>query len=113
ISRGFFLWTSKPSGISLVVRERAMFGRSKNRCRSLAAWACLLATLLLHAPVVCFAWAARGMDCCTGELCPVAQHHHRKASTRDADCGHSLGALPACSMSCCPTAERAAMTDWV
>jgi hypothetical protein len=70
---------------------------------------CLLAVVLLYAPFAAAAWTARGMACCAGDHCPIPQHHHQKAPVGPdvaEDCGHNLGGLTACSMSCCHPNDR-------
>jgi hypothetical protein len=49
------------------------------------------------------------MACCTGDLCPIAQHHHQKKQASphlDMDCGHDMSEMMDCSMSCCPDSEK-------
>jgi hypothetical protein len=109
----FYLCRAPHSVVPFLVMERPMLSRSHDRRRLLAAVACLLATAFLYAPLVRLAWAAHVMDCCTGDYCPIAQHHHHKSSAPDADCGRDMDAVSACSMSCCQTDERAVTTALV
>lgn len=72
--------------------------------RTLGAWVCLMAIVLLWAPLWASAWAARGMACCTGNMC--AAHEHAKtnpAGKNEAprECERHGGGIAACSMSCC------------
>jgi len=53
------------------------------------------------------------MSCCTGEYCPIAQHHHQKKQASphpDIDCGHDMGEIMNCSMSCCQGSEKPLVT---
>jgi hypothetical protein len=80
-----------------------------SRVRIAAAWVCLLATLALYAPLGAAAWWARGMACCTGDHCPIKQHHHQKKQATphaDTDCGHDAGEMMNCSMECCDSSEK-------
>jgi hypothetical protein len=75
----------------------------------LAAWVCLVAAVVLYVPLGAAAWAAYSMACCTGDHCPIAQHHHQKkqASPHSGmDCGHDMDQMMECSMSCCPSSEK-------
>jgi hypothetical protein len=84
--------------------------RKRNKPDSLfaAGW-CLLALLLLQAPLAAAAWTAAGMACCAGNQCEAAGHHHSAdsppASTAGtAECGHQgqgRSSITACTMSCC------------
>ena len=49
------------------------------------------------------------MACCTEDHCNIPQHHHQKKPTQS-DCGHDLGGLTDCSMSCCQNADRPVVT---
>jgi len=72
-----------------------------------AAWFCLLAVALLHAPLAGAALLAYGVDCCAGGFCNVPAHHHHKQPPAPSqhsapmDCGHELSGMTSCSMSCC------------
>jgi hypothetical protein len=76
------------------------------RSRVLSAWFCLVAALLLFAPLVGAAWSAHTAACCTGDHCPIPEHHHSKVPAHGADCEHQAGGLTACTMSCCQSAEH-------
>jgi hypothetical protein len=85
-----------------------------------AAWFCLLAVALLHAPLAGAALLAYGADCCVGGFCNVPEHHHHKqpppASQHSApqhsapmDCGHDMSGITSCSISCCKDPARPAL----
>jgi len=77
--------------------------------RILAAWTCLFAAVFLYAPLAAAAWSAHAMACCTGDHCPIPQHHHgRKAPAQHShmDCEHDMGEMMHCSMSCCQSSEK-------
>ena len=73
--------------------------------RVAAACLCMLAVTLLYAPLAAAALLGHGMGCCTLAYCPIREHHHHKqAPTQEQkpmDCGHDMGGMKACSMSCC------------
>lgn len=82
-----------------------------DRARVVSAWCCLLAVLLLFAPNAEAAWSAHAAACCTGDHCPIPEHHHSKqrpaTPTHAQDCEHQAGdALSDCSMSCCEKTEQ-------
>ena len=83
--------------------------------RAAAAWMCMLAVTLLYAPLAAAALIANGAGCCASGYCPVKAHHHHKQQPADAqgsmpmDCGHDMGGMMACSMSCCPDSGRPAV----
>lgn len=89
--------------------------KSQKRIRWAAAVFCLLAVTLLYAPLVGAALLANGVNCCAGGFCPIAEHHHHKQQqtpTRESaamDCGHDMGRMTACSMSCCKDPSRPAL----
>lgn len=79
----------------------------------MAAWVCLLAAVALYAPLAGAAWSVHAMACCTGDHCPIAEHHHQKKQPvrhSDMDCGHGTGEMMECSMSCCPDSEKPLVT---
>ena len=85
----------------------------QNRVRIAGACVCLLAALALYAPLGAAAWLAHGMACCTGDHCPIKQHHHQKkqaAPRSDMDCGHDMGEMMQCSMACCDDSEKPVTT---
>jgi hypothetical protein len=84
----------------------------QNRARTLAGWLCLLAAVALYAPLGAAAFLAHGMACCSGDHCPIKQHHHPKKQTAqhgEMDCGHDLGIM-SCSMACCDNSEKPVVT---
>src|SRR5450755_3487756 len=95
-----------------------MRATSEKQLRVISAWCCLLAALLLFAPYAQAAWSAHAAACCTGDHCPIPEHHHSKQrSTTPAhapDCDHQTGdTMSECSMNCCEKTEHtllAAMT---
>ncbi|HYL64955.1 MAG TPA: hypothetical protein VE077_20255 [Candidatus Methylomirabilis sp.] len=89
--------------------------RQKKCVRAAAAWMCMLAVALVYAPLGAAALIANGVGCCVSGYCPVKGHHHHKQQTADeqdsmpADCGHDMGGMMACSMSCCQDQGRPAV----
>ena len=80
---------------------------------------CLVAVLLMYAPFAAFAYSARAMSCCTGDQCPIREHHHQAmpiASNDAMDCGHDMSGMngmsgmTACTMSCCHQTDRPVLT---
>lgn len=78
--------------------------------RTTGAWVCLLAVVLLWAPMYAAAWQTQGMACCGGGFCAAHEHpkpsqsHRRQAMAREASTNcehHGKGGFIACSMSCC------------
>jgi hypothetical protein len=70
---------------------------------------CLLAVILLYAPLGAALWTAQSMPCCTGDHCPIPSHHHQKtppAPAQHMNCGHEMTGMTACSISCCQTTDR-------
>src|SRR5258708_32979609 len=69
--------------------------------------------MALYAPLAGAAWSAHAMACCNGDSCPIAQHHHHKkqaAPNSEMDCGHDMGEMMDCAMSCCQTSENPLVT---
>jgi hypothetical protein len=86
---------------------------SEQRKRIVAAWVCLFAAVALYAPIAGAAWSAHAMSCCTKDYCSIAQHHHQKKHASphsDMDCGHNMGEMMDCSMSCCENSEKPLVT---
>jgi hypothetical protein len=87
----------------------------QKRPRMAAAWFCLLAVALLHAPLAGAALLAYGVDCCVGGFCNVPEHHHHKqppaGSQHSApmDCGQDTSGMASCSISCCKDPVRPAL----
>jgi hypothetical protein len=85
-----------------------------NRQGSVSASICLLAVVLLYAPLAGAAWSSYQMACCTSGHCPIPAHHHQKAPAAPAnhmDCGHEMSGMMACSMSCCHDSDRSLVTS--
>jgi hypothetical protein len=85
-----------------------------HRRRSISASICLLAVVLLYAPLAGAAWSSYQMACCTSGQCPIPAHHHQKnpaAPANHMDCGHDMSGMMACSMSCCHDSERSLVTS--
>ena len=85
----------------------------QNCARTLVGWVCLLAALALYAPLGAAALLAHGMACCTGDHCPIKQHHHPKKQApqhTDMACGHDLSEAMNCSMACCDDSEKPLVT---
>jgi hypothetical protein len=81
----------------------------QSRRRSIAAGICLLAVVLLYAPLAGAAWSSRQMACCASGQCPIPAHHHQNSPAAPAnhmDCGHEMAGMTACSMSCCHDSDR-------
>jgi len=100
--------------VSYVIKRRDVNASSQKRKGIFAAWVCLFAAVALYAPLAGAAWSVHAMSCCTGEYCPIAAHHHHQkkqaASHSEMDCGHDLGAMMNCSMSCCENSEKPLVT---
>ena len=85
--------------------------------RLMGAWVCLVAALLLWAPMWAIAWQARGMPCCTGNECPVRGHAGSKRVAKNVSAAQenapmkcrrgSQAGLMECRMSCCQNQEQA------
>jgi len=83
--------------------------RPHNRLRSLFAMLCLVAVVLLYAPLGGAAWSLYTAACCTAGQCPIHgnQPSHAPAAPKQAmDCGHDMPAMTQCSMSCCQHPDR-------
>jgi hypothetical protein len=54
------------------------------------------------------------MACCTGDHCPIPQHHHRQKAPAPQhshmDCEHDMSEMMNCSMSCCQSSEKRLVT---
>ena len=89
---------------------------AQKRFQRASASFCLLAIALLYAPLAVAALLTRVMSCCSGDYCPIAQHHHHKlpaappqeSSPMDCDHGtatdHDMG-----SMTCCQNSDFSIM----
>ena len=79
--------------------------------RMIGGWLCLVAVVLLWAPLWASAWQASEMACCYRNECPVHGHAAGKHSGKSQaaakenapiECGHeNPTGLMACRMSCC------------
>jgi hypothetical protein len=78
----------------------------QNPQQALGVYLCLLAAILLYAPLSALAWNASSMSCCNGDHCPLHHHDPQKQQTHEMDCGHVSDEMAACSMSCCHTPEK-------
>lgn len=90
-----------------------MYHSKQTTGRLLGAWVCVFAAVFLYAPLGAASWSAHAMNCCTGDHCPVAHHHHQKkqaAPHSEMDCGHDMGEMMNCSMSCCQNSEMPLVT---
>jgi hypothetical protein len=89
--------------------------KTQHRVRAAAAWLCMLAVVLLYAPMAGAALLAYGVDCCVGGFCNIPEHHHHKSQpapaqdTAPMDCGHDMSGMTSCSMSCCKDPARPAL----
>jgi hypothetical protein len=75
--------------------------------RTAGAYVCLLAVLLLWAPMWASAWMARGTACCMGTMCALHGHGNTRspgkseAPKNDRECQHPRGTgMVGCDMSC-------------
>jgi hypothetical protein len=82
--------------------------------RKLGACVCLVAVVMLWAPLWASALQAAGMACCDGAMCPLHGHAPKKSSgdsnaTKGAPMGacehQGRGAAMDCTMACCHPAE--------
>jgi len=83
--------------------------------RPLFAMLCLVAVVLLYAPLGGAAWFVYAGACCYTGQCPI--HGHPPSQTPSSpehamDCGHDqeMATRTSCSMSCCHNPDRAALT---
>jgi hypothetical protein len=89
----------------------------QNRRRSIAANICLLAVVLLYAPLAGTAWSSYQSACCSSGQCKIPAHHHQKTPATPAshmDCGHDgdeMAGMMACAMSCCHDADRSLVSS--
>ena len=87
-----------------------MSARREKAGRKVGAYLCLLATVLLYAPLAALACNVSSMTCCDGDRCPLHRHHQRDTHKHDMDSGHDSDEMTDCSMDCCHTSEKAALT---
>ncbi|MBV8515523.1 MAG: hypothetical protein JO260_09515 [Acidobacteria bacterium] len=99
--------------------------KSKHRrTRVISALACLLAIVVLYAPLAAVAFSPSLMACCAKGFCNIPRHHHRSnaathpdagASASHEDCGRNMAAKTAgtsdCSMDCCHSHETPAVSS--
>ena len=86
--------------------------RHENRSRSFLAALCLLAVMLLYAPLGAVAFSAYANSCCSSGQCPIKgqhQNHAPAASEHAMDCGHEMPGMASCSLSCCHHPDRPAL----
>jgi hypothetical protein len=89
-------------------------GRDQRCARSFSAVVCVLAVVLLYAPLAGTAWSSYQAACCMSGQCPIAAHHHHKAPAAPShhmDCGHEMANMTACSMSCCGDSDHPVVTS--
>jgi hypothetical protein len=89
-----------------------MTTRPQSRARSFFALLCLLAVVLLYAPLGGAAWSLYSTACCTTKECPIKGHdakHSPAAPQHAMDCSHDMPAMSTCTMSCCHNADRPAL----
>jgi len=87
--------------------------------KSVAAIACLIALLLVYAPMATATLMAVTGACCTGDYCPIHGNHHpsqksdaQQNENAPMDCGHeghATSKMNSCSVSCCQTVEQIAV----
>jgi hypothetical protein len=82
--------------------------------QKVAACACLLALLLVYAPIAGATLMSVTGACCTGDQCPIHGNHHPSKHDEPAamDCHadkHNVNQMDSCSISCCHTDQRAAL----
>jgi hypothetical protein len=87
-----------------------------DRRRFFSASLCLLAVVLLYAPLAAAAWSSYSAACCNTSQCPIKAHHHQSqkspaSSENHMDCGHDMAEMSACSMSCCQNTVPPAMVS--
>jgi hypothetical protein len=82
--------------------------------QKVAAYACLLALLLVYAPIASATLMSVTGACCSGDQCPIHGNHHPSKHEEPAamDCHgdkHNVNQMDSCSISCCHTDQRAAV----
>src|SRR6266853_1020174 len=82
--------------------------------QKVSACACLLALLLVYAPIASATLMSVTGACCTGDQCPIHGNHHPSKHDEPAamDCHgdkHNVNQMDSCSISCCHTDQRAAV----
>jgi hypothetical protein len=82
--------------------------------QKVAACACLLALLLVYAPIASATLLSVTGACCSGDQCPIHGNHHpsKHAEPAAMDCHgdkHNVNQMDSCSISCCHTDQRTAV----
>jgi hypothetical protein len=84
-----------------------------NLLRSIGAYGCLVAVMVIYAPQGMIAWWAGTGACCKSDYCPIHEHHRLEAATsgehEGMDCEHDAAGnagMAACTMSCCHDTEK-------
>jgi hypothetical protein len=95
------------------VSKRMVVTPAAKRSQVLSGCFCLLAMVLLFAPLAGAAWSAHAAACCTGNHCPIPEHHHSKAPQHPSDCAHQMGDVTACSIRCCQSADHPLLASMV
>lgn len=95
------------------VSNRMVIAPVAKRPQLLSACFCLLATVLLFAPLAGAAWSAHAAACCTGNHCPIPEHHHSKTPQDPTDCAHQMDDVTACSIRCCQNADHPLLASMV
>jgi hypothetical protein len=92
---------------------RVMTAARYNPLRSIGAYSCLVAVLLIYAPQGMIAWWAGTGACCKSDYCPIHEHHGSKAAAAGEhdgmNCQHDAGekaGMAACTMNCCDDPEK-------
>jgi hypothetical protein len=96
------------------IRYLQLFHQRLNK--SIASVLCLIALLVVYAPMATATLMALSGTCCAGDYCPIHGNHHPaqndntgKNKSAPMDCGHEdhdTGKMDSCSMSCCHTVEQ-------
>jgi hypothetical protein len=105
--KSFLAYDGTTIGTSMTLRDH-------HRRRSICAGICLLAVVLLYAPLAGAAWSSYQSSCCMSGQCTIPGHHHQKTPAVPAnhmDCGHDMSGMMACSMSCCHDSDRSPVTS--
>src|SRR5947209_377543 len=70
--------------------------------------------MFLYAPLVAATWSAHAMACCTGDHCPIQQHHHHRNALptqhEGMECEHGMAEMMNCSMACCENSDKPVIT---
>jgi hypothetical protein len=84
-----------------------------NLLRSIGAYGCLLAVMVIYAPQGMIAWWAGTGACCKSDYCPIHEHRRSNAAASSehdgANCEHEAArnaGMTACTMSCCHDTEK-------